>query len=83
LDEKTKGPTRVFRERRPGNKWIVRIEGLHLDPQSLKDLTRRLKKSLGTGGKVEKGVIQIQGDRRDDVIRHLTKEGIAAKPAGG
>ena len=77
------GPVRVFRERRTGGKWIVRIEGLDLDPTSAAKLARRLKKKLGTGGKVQGRTIQIQGDRREDVLRWLEKEGTAAKPAGG
>ncbi len=77
------GPVRVFRERRTGDKWVVRIEGLDLDPTSASKLARRLKKRLGTGGKVEGSTIQIQGDRREDILRWLEKEGISAKPAGG
>ncbi|MGO1617142.1 MAG: translation initiation factor [Oceanisphaera sp.] len=46
-------------------------------------LAKQLKKQLGTGGAVKKGVIEIQGDRLAQVQALLVKAGLKVKQAGG
>lgn len=46
-------------------------------------LAKQLKKQLGTGGAVKKGVIEIQGDRQVQIEALLTKSGYKVKKVGG
>jgi translation initiation factor 1 len=46
-------------------------------------LAKQLKKQLGTGGAVKKGVIEIQGDRLEQVSTLLAKAGLKVKKVGG
>ena len=39
--------------------------------------------SVGTGGTVKEGVIEVQGDHRELVMRLLTSQGFTVKAAGG
>ena len=49
----------------------------------LRQLAKKLKIQCGAGGTIRDGVIEIQGEHRDTVIRALETEGIVAKKAGG
>ncbi|PSJ48423.1 translation initiation factor [Zobellella taiwanensis] len=51
--------------------------------EHIKALAKRLKSQLGTGGAVKDGVIEIQGDRLEQVAELLTKAGFQVKKAGG
>ncbi|MBF0282035.1 MAG: translation initiation factor [Zetaproteobacteria bacterium] len=66
-----------------GGKNVCVIDGLNLSESALKDLGKRLKNKLGTGGSVKDGVIEIQGDHREALLVLLAAEGIFAKLAGG
>jgi translation initiation factor 1 len=46
-------------------------------------LAKEMQKACGVGGTVKDGRIEIQGDRRDDVARILTKAGFRPVFAGG
>ena len=46
-------------------------------------LAKQLKKQLGTGGAVKKGVIEIQGDRLTQIQTLLGKAGLKVKQVGG
>ncbi|MFD1008330.1 MULTISPECIES: translation initiation factor [Oceanisphaera] len=46
-------------------------------------LAKQLKKQLGTGGAIKKGVIEIQGDRLAQVQALLIKAGLKVKQVGG
>lgn len=61
--------------RRYGKPMTV-VEGFggHTD---LKTLASTLKKQLGTGGTVEDGTVELQGDHRDRLPELLEKEGYA------
>ena len=47
------------------------------------DLAKQLKKLLGTGGAIKKGVIEIQGDRLPQIEAFLLKSGFKVKKVGG
>jgi len=46
-------------------------------------LAREMQKACGTGGTVKDGQIEIQGDKREEVARILTKAGFSPVFAGG
>ena len=78
------GTVRVSRETagRKG-KGVTVISGLGLSEADLAALATELKKKCGSGGAVEAGRIEIQGDHRDRLVEELTKRGFKAKRAGG
>ena len=78
------GIVRVSRETqgRKG-KGVTVITGLGLAPHELEALATELKKRCGSGGSVENGRIEIQGEHRDRLVEELTKRGWTARRAGG
>jgi translation initiation factor 1 len=78
------GIVRVSRETqgRKG-KGVTVVTGLSLGADALLALATELKKRCGSGGSVENGRIEIQGDHRDRLVDELTKRGWKAKRAGG
>lgn len=64
-------------------KGVVTISGLGLETSALKSLAKKLKKTCGTGGTVVNEVIEIQGDKRDEIKCVLEKEGFKVKFIGG
>lgn len=75
-------PARVRREKRRG-KAVTVIAGLDPVATDLPAMLKQLKKSLGAGGTVADGEIEIQGDHRDKLVDLLKGLGYPAKPAGG
>ena len=45
----------------------------------LKELCQELKKTCGTGGAIDDGAIELQGDLRDRVRELLMKKGFLVK----
>ena len=64
-------------------KGVVTISGLGLDEKTLKTLAKKLKKTCGTGGSVVGEVIEIQGDKREEIKLTLEKNGFKVKFIGG
>lgn len=64
-------------------KTVTTISGLPGRAEELSELARDLKRLCGTGGAVKEGVIEIQGDRRDQIMEELARRKIPAKRAGG
>lgn len=62
---------------------VCLITGLPLDNAELKKLAKELKKKCGSGGTINNGVIEIQGDHRQVLLDFLLKSGFHAKLAGG
>ena len=78
------GIVRIKRETKGRKgKGVMTIHGLLLDEKSLKVLAKELKKSVGCGGSVKDGIIEIQGDKRDLIKAFLEKKGHTVKLAGG
>jgi len=64
-------------------KGVTLISGVPLAGAELKVLAKELKQKCGTGGTVKEGVIEIQGDHRDDLISLLSERGWKVKRSGG
>ncbi|VAX34027.1 hypothetical protein MNBD_NITROSPIRAE03-408 [hydrothermal vent metagenome] len=69
--------------KRRGGKSVTVIEGLWMPDAELKNLLKQLKSRLGTGGTIQDGLLEIQGDRRDAVMAVLEEMGCKPKRSGG
>ena len=63
-------------------KGVCLVTGLDFNDEELK-IAAQLKKICGCGGSVKDGVIEIQGDKRDEIKAYLEKQGMKVKLAGG
>lgn len=70
------------RKQRKGNE-VTLIRGFVGTEEDLKELARRLKTKLGTGGSAKDGEVIIQGDFRDRVMEFLISEKYKVKKSGG
>ena len=78
------GAVRVSRETKGRKgKGATVITGLPLGAAALAALASELKRTLGTGGTVRDGVIEVQGDHRDAVVEFLAARGHRARRVGG
>ena len=64
-------------------KGVTVVTGVPLRGDQLKELGKKLKQSCGSGGTVKDGVIEIQGDHRDKVVKELSSYGWDVKRSGG
>jgi translation initiation factor 1 len=82
--QKNDGVVRVGRETK-GRKGagVTVITGIPTHPEGLKQIAKELKQKCGTGGTVKNGVIEIQGDLRDMLVKELSARGYTVKKAGG
>lgn len=69
---------RISRAGRRG-KTVTVLEGLPRNSAFLKELARELKKACGAGGRAGEGIVEIQGDRRDQIRELLTARGWIVK----
>jgi translation initiation factor 1 len=84
MEVKGDGNVRVRRETNGrGGKTVTTIAGLALNQVELQTLLKDFKRVCGAGGSIKDGVIEIQGDHCDLVLRELGRRGIKAKRAGG
>lgn len=78
------GVVRVSRQSKGrGGKTVTLVKGVALDAAALAVLGKQLRSACGSGGTVKDGVIEVQGDHCEAVIKALDKLGIKAKQAGG
>eukprot|EP00472_Partenskyella_glossopodia_P012862 CAMPEP_0197517446 /NCGR_PEP_ID=MMETSP1318-20131121/2458_1 /TAXON_ID=552666 /ORGANISM="Partenskyella glossopodia, Strain RCC365" /LENGTH=195 /DNA_ID=CAMNT_0043067011 /DNA_START=302 /DNA_END=889 /DNA_ORIENTATION=+ len=68
-----------------GGKIVTLIKGLESLPnEGAKSLLKKLKASSGVGGKINNGVLELQGDHADNLVLVLNKLGFMdVKKAGG
>ena len=64
-------------------KGVTIVTGVPLEGAALKELAKQLKQKCGSGGTLKDGVIEIQGEHRDQLIEELQKLGWTVKRAGG
>ncbi len=77
-------PVRVHLDRKGrGGKSVSVITGVKSPTKGKKALIKHLKSKLGTGGSIKGDNLEIQGDRRDDIVVLLNELGYQAKRAGG
>ncbi len=62
-----------------GGKTVTVVDGLPNNAGFLKDLCSELKRACGTGGAVDAGMIELQGDLRDRVRDFLATKGFVVK----
>lgn len=74
------GVVRVQRERRRASVVSV-VTGL--SPAELAETAGALKRLCGSGGTAKNGVVEIQGDHREAIVRWFAGRGRKAKVAGG
>lgn len=72
-----------FEKKGRGGKTAVVIKGFVGTEEDLKDLAKKLKNKLGTGGSVKEGEIIIQGNLRDKAMDILSDLGYKVKRVGG
>lgn len=64
-------------------KTVTSVFGVPLNDKELKEFAKVLKRNCGTGGTVKNGVIFIQGDHRETLLREIKQQGYTVKLAGG
>ena len=77
------GIVRISRETKGrGGKAVTVVRGLAPDPAALEKTAKLLKAACGSGGTVEDGVVEVQGDHCDKVLALLVAQGLKVKRAG-
>ncbi len=66
-----------------GGKTVSLVDGVLSPAAGKQALLKHLKNSLGSGGALKEGVLEIQGDNRDRIVEILNGLGYTAKKAGG
>ena len=59
------------------------IEGFEGTEEELKQISKKIKTTLGIGGSEKDGIIVIQGDNRDKIMKILQDMGYKTKRVGG
>jgi translation initiation factor 1 len=78
------GVVRVSRSSKGrGGKTVTIVKGVALDAAALAVLGKQLRTACGSGGTVKDGVIEVQGDHCELVLKTLVQQGHKAKLAGG
>ena len=62
-------------ENRSSGKVVTMIGGLILSQKEREDLAKKLKAACGTGGTINDGKIELQGDMRNQARQWLIKNG--------
>jgi len=75
---------RIWLERGKGGKEATVVKGYVGPMAKLEELAKLLKNKCAAGGNAKDGVIIIQGDHREKVLKILTEQGFKnVKKAGG
>jgi len=64
-------------------KGVITIKDVPGTLDDVKELARFLKTKIGSGGSVKDGIIEIQGEKLDQVLDLLKKKGYTVKKIGG
>lgn len=66
-----------------GGKTVSTVSGVPLDDAALQALAKTLKTACGSGGTVKDGVIEIQGDHVELLMKQLAGRGWTLRRVGG
>lgn len=72
-----------FEKKGRNGKPVTLIEGFEGSDEDLKQISKKIKATLGIGGSEKDGVIIIQGDNRDKIMKILHEMGYKTKRVGG
>lgn len=72
-----------FEKKGRHGKPVTLIEGFEGSDAELKNISKKIKTTLGIGGSEKDGVIIIQGDNRDRIMEILKDMGYKTKRVGG
>ena len=76
-------PARISFARSSKGCGLTRVERLNLHPRLKEDLLKRWKQTLGCGGCVKDGAVELQGDHRAFVESQLSASGLKSRRIGG
>ena len=72
-----------FEKKGRNGKPVTLIEGFEGGEEELKIISKKIKTTLGIGGSEKDGIIVIQGDNRDKIMKILQDMGYKTKRVGG
>lgn len=72
-----------FEKKGRNGKPVTLIEGFEGTEEELKQISKKIKTTLGIGGSEKDGIILIQGDNRDKIMKILQDMGYKTKRVGG
>ena len=72
-----------FEKKGRNGKPVTLIEGFEGSEEELKNISKKIKTTLGIGGSEKDGIIVIQGDNRDKIMKILQDMGYKTKRVGG
>lgn len=72
-----------FEKKGRNGKPVTLIEGFEGGDEELKIISKKIKTTLGIGGSEKDGIIVIQGDNRDKIMKILQEMGYKTKRVGG
>ena len=72
-----------FEKKGRNGKPVTLIEGFEETEEETKQISNKIKITLGIGGSEKDGIIVIQGDNRDKIMKILQDMGYKTKRVGG
>ncbi len=72
-----------FEKKGRNGKPVTLIEGFEGTEEAMKQISKKIKTTLGIGGSEKDGIIVIQGDNRDKIMKILQDMGYKTKRVGG
>ena len=72
-----------FEKKGRNGKPVTLIEGFEGTEEELKQISKKIKTTLGIGGSQKDGIIEIQRDNRDKIMKILQDMGYKTKRVGG
>ena len=64
-------------------KGVTTVSGIPLAGAELTKLAKELKRACGSGGALKDGLLEIQGEHRDRIVKALEAKGWTVKRSGG